>query len=121
VQSAAALLQQAKNKKAEITSGEILPDKPTGEVPPSYPLAEANNGDPSIIPVIETNRTNEPTTGLNLSGSFEKWGVSSTQVIKSAKIEFNNLTAQQIKQILQRIPSTFKAMFEISYKKGSEE
>ena len=108
-------------QKGEITSGEILPDKPTGEVPPSYPSAEANNGDPSIIPVIETNRTNEPTTGLNLSGSFEKWGVSSTQVIKSAKIEFNNLTAQQIKQILQRIPSTFKAMFEISYKKGSEE
>gem|GEM_PF-3290591 len=69
---------------------------------------------PHISNILETNRTDEPTTGINLSGSFEKWGVSSTQVINSARIEFNDLTAQQIKQILQRIPSTFKAMLEIS-------
>ena len=118
-------------QKGETTSGK------TSGTPSPFPLAGANNEDSSInegplvtegttetsiIPdIIEKNRTNEPTTGINLSGSFEKWGVSSTQVIKSARIEFNDLTAQQIKQILQRIPSTFKAMLEISYKKGGEE
>ncbi len=124
-------------QKREIKSGATLPDGKIGEAQPSDPTAETNNGEPSInegpvttegateisgIPdIIETNWTNEPTTGINLSRNFEKWGVSSTQVIKSAKIEFNDLTAQQIKQILQRIPSTFKAMLEISYKKGDEE
>ncbi|MCD4786906.1 MAG: hypothetical protein K8R09_01655 [Desulfobacterales bacterium] len=107
-------------QRAETTSGVILPDRQTGGASPSDPSAGTNNGETCIIPDI-TNRTNEATTGINLSGSFEKWGVSSTQVIKSARIEFNNLTAQQIKQILQRIPSTFKAMLEISYKKGGEE
>jgi hypothetical protein len=69
----------------------------------------------------QTKRTDEPATGINLSGFFEKWGIASTQVIDSAKIDFNGLTAQQIRQILQRIPSNIKAKLEITYKNGDRE
>jgi hypothetical protein len=47
--------------------------------------------------------------------------VPTSQAIETARIEFSGLTAQQIKQVLQRIPSTFKATLEISYKDGGEQ
>jgi len=71
--------------------------------------------------IAQTKRTDEPATGINLSGFFEKWGIASTQTIDSAKIDFSGLTAQQIKQILQRIPSNVKAKLEITYKDGDGE
>jgi len=76
---------------------------------------------PTPIPAIKTNKSEEPATGINLSGCFETWGVPTSQAIETARIEFSGLTAQQIKQILQRIPSTFKATLEIAYKDGGEE
>lgn len=76
---------------------------------------------PEPIPAIKTNKSEEPATGINLSGCFETWGVPTSQAIETARIEFSGLTAQQIKQILQRIPSTFKATLEIAYKDGGEE
>lgn len=79
---------------------------------------EDPNDTPAIPAASINKQTDEPVTGINLSGCFEKWGISSTQTIDSARIEFSGLTAQQIKQILQRIPSTFKATMEISYKEG---
>ncbi len=72
------------------------------------------------IPTIKTNKS-EPATGINLSGCFETWGVPTSQPIETARIELSGLTAQQIKQILQRIPSTFKATLEIAYKDGAEQ
>ena len=71
--------------------------------------------------IAQTKRSDEPATGINLSGFFEKWGIASTQTIDSAKIDFSGLTAQQIKQILQRIPSNVKAELEITYKDGDGE
>jgi hypothetical protein len=76
---------------------------------------------PAPILAIKTNKSEEPATGINLSGNFETWGVPASQAIETARIEFSGLTAQQIKQILQRIPSTFKATLEITYKDGGEE
>jgi hypothetical protein len=76
---------------------------------------------PAPIPAIKTNKSEEPATGINLSGCFETWGVPTSQTIETAQIEFSGLTAQQIKQILQRIPSTFKATLEITYKDGGEQ
>jgi type III secretory pathway lipoprotein EscJ len=73
------------------------------------------------IPAIKSKRSEEPATGINLSGCFEAWGVPTSQAIETARIEFSGLTAQQIKQILQRIPSTFKATLEIAYKDGGEQ
>ncbi|MBW6486648.1 MAG: hypothetical protein K0B01_10925 [Syntrophobacterales bacterium] len=76
---------------------------------------------PLVPPVIKSRKSEESATGINLSGCFEKWGVSSSQPIESARIEFSGLTAQQIKQILLHIPSTFKATLEIDYQDGGEE
>jgi hypothetical protein len=76
---------------------------------------------PEPIPALKTKKSEEPATGINLSGCFETWGVPTSQTIDTARIEFSGLTAQQIKQILQRIPSTFKATLEIAYKEGEEQ
>lgn len=76
---------------------------------------------PVILPDTKNKKSVEPATGINLSGCFETWGISSNQSIEIARIEFSGLTAQQIKQILQRIPSTFKASLDITYKEGDQE
>lgn len=77
---------------------------------------------PTSIPsATKSNKSEEAATGINLSGCFEAWGVPTSQTIETARIEFAGLTAQQIKQILQRIPSTFKATLEIAYKDGGEQ
>ena len=76
---------------------------------------------PVILPDTKSKKSVEPATGINLSGCFETWGISSSQSIESARIEFSGLTAQQIKQILLRIPSTFKATLDITYKEGGQE
>jgi type III secretory pathway lipoprotein EscJ len=86
--------------------------------------AGGNTGNEGITPpppVIKSKKSEEPATGINLSGCFETWGVPTSQTIETARIEFAGLTAQQIKQILQRIPSTFKATLEIAYKDGGEQ
>ncbi len=99
---------------------------------PAAPTASQNGGSegypesnsppqPTIINEAKSKRTEEPATGINLSGCFEAWGISSGQTIESARIEFTGLSAQQIKQILQRIPSTFKASLDITYKDGGQE
>ncbi len=72
------------------------------------------------IPAVKRKRSEEPATGINLSGCFETWEVPTSQTIETARIEFSGLTAQQIKQILLRIPSTFKATLEIAFKDGGE-
>lgn len=73
---------------------------------------------PENFSIIKSKKYDEPAIGINLSGCFESWGVSPTQSIESARIEFSSLTVQQVKQILQRIPSAFKATLEITYKEG---
>jgi len=82
---------------------------------------EATGTAPVILPTSQTKRSDEPATGINLSGFFEKWGVLPSQTLDTARIEFGDLTAQQVKQILQRIPSTFKAKLEITYKEDGEQ
>jgi hypothetical protein len=75
---------------------------------------------PAPIPAVKRNRSEQPATGINLSGCFEKWEIPACQTIETARIEFSGLSAQQVKQILQRIPSAFKATLEIAYKNGGE-
>ena len=78
------------------------------------------NPQPEFVPVTKTRKTEEPATCINLSGCFETWGVPSNQTIEGTRLDFSGLTAQQVKLILQRIPSTFKATLEIVYKEGGE-
>ena len=101
-------------------------------VPPEKPIVGGIDGGaredgtgwitpPDALPITKNKKSAEPATGINLSGSFEAWGISSDQTIESARIEFAGLTVQQIKLILQRIPSTFKASMDITYKEGDPE
>ena len=91
---------------------------------PDKPGEDSENGEDtssSPAPEIKSRKSDEPATGINLSGCFETWGVPTSQAIETARIEFSGLTAQQIKQILQRIPSTFRATLEIAYKDGGDQ
>ena len=65
-------------------------------------------------------RTEEASTGINLTGSFEKWGLSADKQMEATKLEFKDLTVSQIKQILTRIPSSFKAFLEVSFGEEDE-
>jgi hypothetical protein len=76
---------------------------------------------PMPEPNTRTRKSNEPAIGINLSGYFEKWGISANQEIDNIRIEFSGISVQQVKQILGRIPSTFKATLEITYKEGKEQ
>jgi hypothetical protein len=118
-------------------TGENSPPVTSG-IGPAYPPADEDKGgtleekgdtggapgigpvSPPSMPAVKRNRSEQPATGINLSGCFEKWGVHTGQTIETARIEFSGLTAQQVKQILQRIPSAFKAALEITYKNGGE-
>ena len=94
----------------------VSEDETTGT--PDVPGLPGLPNKPLII--TQNQKSDEPATGINLSGSFEKWGISSDRTLNSAKIEFQGLTAQQVKQILQRIPSAFKASLEITFQDGGE-
>lgn len=91
----------------------------TGE--PGIPGVTGGVISPVPVPSLKNKKSEEPATGINLSGCFETWGVPTSQTIETARIEFSGLTAQQIKQILQRIPSAFRATLEIAYKDGGEQ
>jgi len=87
-------------------------------IPPVMPLTVPI---PPVAGRTEVRRTEETTTGINLSACFEKWGVDPSAVLDTAKIEFSNLTVQQVKQILTRLPSSFKASMEVTFTKEEGE
>ncbi len=101
-----------------ITTGEGGTINEPGE--PGYTTDTGGAIPPAPFPTVKSKKSDEPATGINLSGCFESWGVPTSQAIETTRIEFSGLTAQQIKQILQRIPSTFKATLEIAYKDGGD-
>lgn len=85
---------------------------------PVSALAQEGNGTPVTMPMPpdrKSQRTYEQATGINLSGQFEKWGMAPSNQLTTAKLEFTNLTVQQLKQILQKLPPAYKAYLEISY------
>lgn len=88
--------------------------------PASPPSAHEGNGSdtPVVIPMPphrKSQRTYEQATGINLSGQFEKWGMAPSKQLATAKLEFTNLTVQQLKQILEKLPRACKACLEVSY------
>jgi len=98
---------------------------PTGTGTPDTLTPLGASGAEQVLPptavIPQIRKSDEPATSLNLSGCFEKWGVPSSQILDAAHIEFNGLTAQQVKQILQRIPSNYKALLEITYREGADQ
>jgi len=74
---------------------------------------EQTTGVPAVIGRVQT--AQEPQIGVNLCGQFERWGLHDGTTLKTAKVEFRGLSVQQIKQILQRLPSAFRASLEVTY------
>ena len=72
------------------------------------------------VTVPKTQSILDERTGINLCGAFEQWGVDASTTLARAKIEFHNLSVQQVKQILQRLPSAFKATMEVTYTEDQE-
>ncbi|MDB6022250.1 MAG: hypothetical protein JWQ04_2107 [Pedosphaera sp.] len=68
-----------------------------------------------LPPVPVTRRTDSESNTISLIGQLELWGVTPDKMLTSAKVEFTNLTAQQLRRILQQIPSAHRANLEVSY------
>ncbi|MEI6075300.1 MAG: hypothetical protein WCS94_06995, partial [Verrucomicrobiota bacterium] len=68
-----------------------------------------------LPPVTRTERTTAESNTISLIGQLEAWGITSDQTLTSAKVEFSNLTAQQLRRILQQVPSAHRANLEVSY------
>ena len=96
-------------------SGFQPPVTPTTVPPtPTIPQEEEDQLPPAPRKVSRSYRSEEPNTGINLSGYFERWNVGSDVTVSKATIEFDNLSVQQLRQILQRLPSSMRASLEIS-------
>ena len=99
----------------------LPPQPPTGggpqppEIPPVTPPTEPVVPVSPVSAVSKVHRTDEAATGINLTACFEKWGVDPSAVLDTTRIEFNNLTVQQVKQILTRLPSSLKASMEVTF------
>ena len=93
-----------------------LSAKSRDSLPPLPPLLAFEP--PSPAKPAQKHRQASENSGINLSGHFEKWGISNRQKLDNARIEFNNLSVQQLKQILQRIPPRYRASLEIIYTEG---
>ena len=83
-------------------------------------VGPGTGGGSAVAPTPQTKSILDPRTGINLCGAFEQWGLDASTDLARAKIEFHNLSVQQIKQILQRLPSAFKATIEVTYTEGQE-
>ena len=53
-------------------------------------------------------------------GSLEQWGLKANQELEALQLTFANLTVQQAKQLLQRLPSTLKGNLAVQYKEEGE-
>lgn len=86
--------------------------------PPTFPPGEPPT---TLVPAeLQTYRSPAPASGINLSGSFEQWGVPAEATMEVARLEFAGLSVQQIKQLLQRLPSNLRATLEVSYRKNGQ-
>lgn len=77
------------------------------------------SGPPPVTPpppAVQVRSTDGATTVVNLIGSFEQWGVPAEASLDSTRIEFEGLSVQQAKAILQRLPSNVRAKLEIAYR-----
>ncbi len=105
---------------ASSPTGDLFGGATIGPAAPGNQLPPPVSTPPPAIPVT-TKKTPAPANGINLSGTFETWNVPPSQSIDVANVQFTGLTAQQLKQVLQRIPSAFKATLEITYQDGREQ
>ena len=96
-----------------VTPGQNPVVTPPGTTPPTPgPTGQTNL---PLPPITMTHRTTAESNTISLIGQLEQWGVTPDKMLTSAKVEFSNLTAQQLRRILQQIPSAHRANLEVSY------
>jgi hypothetical protein len=90
---------------------------PGGTSPGANPPVPGPTGQTNLPlpPVTMTHRTTAESNTISLIGQLEQWGITPDRTLTSAKVEFTNLTAQQLRRILQQIPSAHRANLEVSY------
>jgi hypothetical protein len=81
------------------------------------PVIPADNGkQPAPVQVkIPRSKAAAPSSSINLIGQLELWDIAPEKTIHKATLEFDGLSATQLKQILQRIPPVYEAGLSISY------
>jgi hypothetical protein len=88
------------------------------DVTPKSAVNDSAQTTPPPIPKIPVRKTAPPSNGINQMGLFETWNISGDKTIGTTTLEFSGLTVQQIKQILQRIPSSYQVGLSIDYEDG---
>jgi hypothetical protein len=74
---------------------------------------------PEIQPVSQSQTKDAgPASSINLMGKLEEWSLSANEPIENLTLGFADLDAAKIKQILQRIPSSFQVTMSITYKEN---
>ena len=104
--------------------GLFPPTTPPGPQPPGPgPRPGPQPPGPGPFPPVtlpsspaQVRSTDGATTVVNLIGSFEQWGVPADVSLDSTRIEFEGLSVQQAKAILQRLPSNVQAKLEVTYR-----
>jgi len=88
-------------------------NNPFGNNPPSPPSLPTTpqSGQPSS-PVF-ARKIAEPTSGLNLLGVLEKWGVSKSTQISEVAIKTDQMTGMQLQELLKKLPDGIKFALEL--------
>jgi len=91
--------------------------QPTGPQPTTPTSQPPRLGQPALPlpPVPVTRRTDTESNTITLIGKLEEWGITPDKTLTSANVRFTNLTAQQLRRILQQIPSAHRANLEITF------
>lgn len=108
-----------------VPPGGLFPTGPTttgGTQPPTQGPGPTTTGPGPIQQVpAEVRSTNGATTVVNLIGSFEQWGVPAEANLDLTRIDFEGLSVQQAKAILQRLPSNVRARLEVAFRPPSQD
>ncbi len=105
---------------AQTPGATTLPVQPQGTgstaVGPTTPTTTGGTA-PSVP--AEVCSTPTPTSIVNLIGSFDQWGVPSDASLDSVRLEFEGMTVQQAKALIQRLPSNLRAKLEVAFRRNN--
>ncbi|MCX6926381.1 MAG: hypothetical protein NT154_24715 [Verrucomicrobia bacterium] len=89
---------------------------PTTPQPGTTPAAGQTPGQTTLPlpPVSVTEHTDTELNTISLIGKLEEWGIPQGAPLV-AKVAFSDLTCQQLRRILQQIPSAHRANLEVTY------
>lgn len=112
------LVDNTSNNFQEGSTTITQPVQPSSQPPVIVPSGVSTTApiEPAIpMPRCVCKKTEDAKTGINLLGDLEKWtqNVESSKKLPVAKIEINNLSVQELKAILCKIPFSAKANLEV--------